>query len=248
MIFGTPPIVTNGLVLHLDAGNRQSYVSGSTTWRDLSGNGNNGTLAVTGSNTRSASFNNNNQGNIIFSGSGSYIDTPFSASIGTTLYSYGCWFKFTANQLGALVSKRVGTPTFEQFTLYIAGDSIGNTTGSRIVINDVQNDQTFTNVRLGITSGSYNDNNWHYATAVRSTNNTLLYIDGILQATTNTTSIPNLTTTSKLVIGIVVNNQTILRGADYNGSIANVQIYNRALSPAEISQNYNALKTRFGLT
>ena len=39
-----PPIVTDGLMLYLDAANRQSYVSGSTTWRDLSGNKNNGTL------------------------------------------------------------------------------------------------------------------------------------------------------------------------------------------------------------
>jgi len=42
--YNGPTIVTNGLVLCLDAGDRNSYVSGSTTWRDLSGNGNNGTL------------------------------------------------------------------------------------------------------------------------------------------------------------------------------------------------------------
>lgn len=45
MIFGTPSIVTNGLVLHLDAGNQQSYVTGSTTWRDLSGNGFNAVMS-----------------------------------------------------------------------------------------------------------------------------------------------------------------------------------------------------------
>ena len=39
-----PRIVTNGLVLALDAADRNSYVSGSTTWFDLSGNSNNGTL------------------------------------------------------------------------------------------------------------------------------------------------------------------------------------------------------------
>jgi hypothetical protein len=40
----SPKIVTDGLVLYLDAANSKSYVSGSTTWSDLSRGGNNGTL------------------------------------------------------------------------------------------------------------------------------------------------------------------------------------------------------------
>jgi len=53
-------IVTNGLIHYLDAGNRQSYVSGSTTWLDLSGNGNTGTL------TNGPTFNSANLGSIVF--------------------------------------------------------------------------------------------------------------------------------------------------------------------------------------
>jgi hypothetical protein len=40
----SPRIVTDGLVLCLDAGNPKSYTGSGTTWTDLSGNGNNGTL------------------------------------------------------------------------------------------------------------------------------------------------------------------------------------------------------------
>ena len=51
---GTPRIVTNGLVLNLDAARQNSYAGSGTTWRDLSGNGNTGTLVngvgYTGSN------------------------------------------------------------------------------------------------------------------------------------------------------------------------------------------------------
>jgi hypothetical protein len=58
-----PNVVTNGLVLNLDAANTKSYVSGSTTWRDLSGNGNNGTLV------NGPTFSSNYGGGIVFNGS-----------------------------------------------------------------------------------------------------------------------------------------------------------------------------------
>ena len=58
----TPPIVTSGLVLHLDAGNLKSYTSGSTVWNDLSGNN------LTGSLTNGPTFSNVNGGTIVFDG------------------------------------------------------------------------------------------------------------------------------------------------------------------------------------
>jgi hypothetical protein len=39
-----PPIVTSGMILHLDASNPSSYPGSGTTWTDLSGAGNNGTI------------------------------------------------------------------------------------------------------------------------------------------------------------------------------------------------------------
>ena len=65
----TPPIVTNGLVLALDAANQKSYISGSTIWNDLSGNVNNGTL------TNGPTFNSDNGGNLLFNGTTQYIAT-----------------------------------------------------------------------------------------------------------------------------------------------------------------------------
>ena len=63
-IAGQPSIVTSGLVLFNDAANRKSYVSGSTSWRDISNNSNNGTL------TNGPSFNGSNLGSIVFDGEG----------------------------------------------------------------------------------------------------------------------------------------------------------------------------------
>jgi hypothetical protein len=59
-ISGGPDMIQNGLVLALDAADRNSYVSGSTTWFDLSGNGNTGTL------TNGPTFSSDNMGSIVF--------------------------------------------------------------------------------------------------------------------------------------------------------------------------------------
>ena len=80
---GSRSIITNGLVLYLDAANTKSYVSGSTTWNDLSRNNNTGTL-INGS-----TFNSLNGGSIVFDG----IDDRVS---GTTIntgqnFTVNCW-------------------------------------------------------------------------------------------------------------------------------------------------------------
>ena len=67
-------MIQDGLVLSLDASDLNSYVSGSSTWFDVSGNNNTGSFLVTGSNAVSASYNSSNNGNIVFSGTGSYVD------------------------------------------------------------------------------------------------------------------------------------------------------------------------------
>ena len=69
---GGPNIITNGLVLALDAANTKSYVSGSTVWRDLSGNNNSGSL------TNGPTFNSANGGSIVFDGVDDYCVNSLS--------------------------------------------------------------------------------------------------------------------------------------------------------------------------
>ena len=66
--FYSPRIVTDGLVLHLDAGNRRSYVSGSTIWTDLVNN------SRTGSLVNGPTFDSSNQGSIVFDGVNENVD------------------------------------------------------------------------------------------------------------------------------------------------------------------------------
>ena len=63
----SPKIITDGLVLYLDAANPYSYVSGSTVWNDISRGGNNGTLI------NGPTFSSANNGSIVFDGTNDYV-------------------------------------------------------------------------------------------------------------------------------------------------------------------------------
>ena len=84
-----PTVVTNGLVLALDAGDRNSYVSGSTTWFDLTGV-NNGTL------TNGPTFNTGSGGSIVFDGVDDYVNLGANSSnYSRTSFTIDSWVKFT---------------------------------------------------------------------------------------------------------------------------------------------------------
>jgi hypothetical protein len=227
-------IVTNGLILDLDAAKRDSYPGTGTAWNDISGFQNNGTL------TNGPTYSTSGAGSIIFDGVDDYVSTPYTAAIGIGEFSYNIWIKFTVSQIGALIVKRLDAPTYQQFSLYIAGDSSGNTSGTKIAFGDVQSTEL---LRAGVTTPSFNDGKWHHLVATRTSTSTLLYIDGILLVTTTSSAI-NLASTSKVFIARSGNDQTV-GGIPFNGSIANVLLYNRALTAAEVLQNYNATKTRY---
>jgi hypothetical protein len=214
-----PNVVTDGLVLALDAANTTSYVSGSTTWQDLSGNDNSGSL-VSG-----PAFSTDVGGNIVFNGSNkrATLTTPFGKS-GFT--SVSIWY----NRIESVSST-------SWRTLFATA-----TTNIHHLIS-----QNTTRV-LGIWDGSFKsfgytppiDEKFHnYTVIYQSATDATLYVDGIFFSTIST--ILNLETSP---IGSIGNWTS---GTYWAGSIATSQIYNRALSASEIQQNYNATKTRFGL-
>ena len=75
-IAGGPDIVENGLVLHLDAADSNSYPGSGTVWTDLSGNGYNGTL------TNGPTFSSSNRGGIVLDGTNDYIYRSASINLG----------------------------------------------------------------------------------------------------------------------------------------------------------------------
>jgi len=222
MSFGNgPSIVTNGLVLSLDAADQNSYVSGSTTWYDLSGNG----LVGAQSGSTFPTYNTGNGGNLVFNNTP--INLGNSSVLNLTNLTLSVWYKTTSVGNQILIGKSYTTsyylniaPVANSFSLW--------TNSSELNVG-------------GITT--LGNGNWHNISATMSGTTKTLYYDGS-QVSTGTGTVPAVDSFN-LVIGNSGNPNV---SAPFVGSMGNIQIYNLALSATEIQQNYNALKSRFGLT
>jgi hypothetical protein len=233
MIFGNPPIVTNGLVLHLDAGSRKSYVGSGTAWSDLSGNNNSGSLVNT------PTFNTANQGCLTFNGTSQLANLPNSATLQPTVFTISAHVYpsiFNSNQR-TIFSSYSQSPNVAGMALQIAGNNqirvfVGNNTG---VTNGTNyRDLLNTGVQVPVNTWSHITATYDGAT-IRTYYNTVLnstlgWAGGTAYAAANTASI-----------------SAVVGAGWFQGLISDVQLYNRALSATEITQNYNTFKTRFGL-
>ena len=216
----SPKIVTNGLVLCLDAANTKSYVSGSTVWTDLSRSGNNGTL------TNGPTFSSANGGSIVFDGTNDYVS--FSTITNNT-YTIDFWYKMGGNDgsYGYFASSGDNGLAISE-----GGTLNGLIYGQFYYWNGVGLNN------LGIIPST---TNWNHICALINTsiNNIQIYGNGNQSSTTTVTSM----STSITNIGrYITSNLNFLKG-----NLASYKVYNRALSTTEIKQNYNATKGRYGL-
>lgn len=234
-------IVRTGLVLDLDAAQPLSYKGTGTAWNDLSGNGNNGTL------TNGPTYSSSNGGSIVFDGGDDY-STSGALSGSFASFSTIIWFYPTSvtnfenpidcNYAYNGTTGNIG-PRLEM---------TGTGTLAWIYSNDTANNSNF--YSHNVVSSGLAANTWHCAaiTYDSGTNTSTTYYNGNSTGLTRT-----LSGTPTGFIG-VMNNVNLGRGfhlggaeRPFTGRVSNVQIYNRALTAAEVSQNYNALKHRFGL-
>lgn len=230
----SPKIVTDGLVLYLDAANTKSYVSGSTTWNDISRSGINGTL------TNGPSFNSSNAGSIVFDGVDDWVNFGASgASLiqGKTELTMGLFFKSNTN---LVLRSLFGT------LRYGCGRNIGlvSSFNNLVFYNDYGDPETGTCYAVGF-SNYVIPNTWIYVVATYDGTTTKVYAikEGNLSIASGTTkSGPTNIFTYNLEMGRGGFGQFL------TGNIANAFIYNRALSQEEVLQNYNTTKSRFGLT
>ena len=229
-VSGGPYIVRDSsLVLELDAADRNSYVSGSNTWFDLTANN------YTGSLINGPVFSSGNQGSIVFDGTNDYINfgNPTALSFPND-FAIDVWAKInnvTSIYGGTILGKRTASTFINNYSLFFDSGVF------RFQING--------NSAISI-SGSASGlsyNNWYNVIANVSSSMMYLYINSSIQS--NSASVPT---------GTIIDNNAPLRlgqnhdlNAPLSGSIANVRLYNRALSTQEILQNYNALKSRFNL-
>jgi hypothetical protein len=232
-VYTRPSIITNGLVLNLDAANIKSYPGSGTTWSDLSGNANNGTLTpgVSG-----LTFSRDGGGSLVFDGSNDVVSVNSVVPTGDSSKSIFMVFKSTT-----AISTR-------QWLFYSGTE----TNGGRFALEIETSKFTFNFYNSAIQPTTLTTNTWYYAgvTYNSTTKQLLIYVNGILQSTTTfpLTIGPNVTYLNTGVnatnyIGNIFNASITM-----NGNISLTQIYNRALSTSEVLQNYNALKSRFNLS
>lgn len=229
-----PKIVTDGLVLSLDAFDRKSYPGSGATWKDRSGNGNN----FTGYN--GPTFNSDNGGNISFDGTNEWYET---ANLGLSDHTKEVWFRSNDNTQGPGFG---GGDIITILGPYIAASgSLGKFTYIGIF-----NTQLTFRIDDGVSSHQnihtqdYDANRWYCAVVTynSSSGNAIAYLDGVYLNTRAFTT------------GITFNSEKeYIAKSDngvaesFNGSVASVKMYNRALAADEILQNYNATKSRFVL-
>ena len=228
--FQAPAIVQNGLLLNLDAADPASYSGTGTTWNDLSGNNNHGTLAANNSGSLPVFQN----GSLYFNGSTSYVSIVSSVIPDNGSWTLSTWAKIPSGGYAEMINTR-NASTITGFLLTSRGDGI------RAQINNPGVQQFEPN-----SSSTIMDNTWHLITITVdvSINQMKWYVDNNLANTINF-SAGSLTGQGNFVIGW---DYAWSGGSEYfRGNIATVSVYNSVLSSTEVSTNFNAVKSRFGL-
>lgn len=239
---GAQPIVTDGLVFAVDAANYQSYPGSGTTWSDLSGNGNNGTLV------NGPTYDGANGGSLVFDGANDYVNFGnldlfnFTSS---SQFTFNFWYRTTTNlssdsTILTLCDKSVSNTT-NGFAFWLRGSDFYNYNGILFRVRRPEGlfDLTpSTNISSIVSNGAY-----HFISVTYSNSNFKMYFDSNIVGSLESTPSFDFTNNSNFHIGTSQSSTTF----PFEGNIPRGIIYNRALSPSEISQNYNALKGRFGL-
>ena len=236
--FAGPEIVEDGLVLALDAGNTKSYPGSGTTWTDLSGNGNNGTL------TNGPTYSSTNGGSLVFDGANDTANVP-TISSSNDGFSICLWIN----------SSRWGLPScpcpntsgiVDWSTGYWNYTSIfSNSSGPLFVIYN----QSTSPYGVNLSFNASQLNTWYYLVGTFGPsgvgNSLRTYTNGALQ---NTGSLSGQGGSFTISSSPQIAGYNRHCGSCYIAAkISQLSIYNRALTPQEIQQNFNATRSRFGI-
>ena len=221
-IIGISSVVTAGLQLYLDAGNASSYPGSGTTWTDLSGNSRDGTL------TNGPTYDSADGGSIVFDGSNDLVQC--SGSLTVTAATFVTWVKRNGNQGqydGILFSRGA------------------NTTGMNFQSSN----------QLGYHwNDAGNTYNWQSGLTIPNATWCMIAISVTNTAATAYLCQSSGTTTATNTVNHSSSNLNDIKLAlddaaarYFNGNIAIAQLYNTALSAAQVSQNFQADRGRFGV-
>ena len=231
-VFAGPEIAESGLVLSLDAANRKSYPGSGTTWTDLSGRGNNGTLV------NGVGYNAANGGSLSFDGVNDYMNLNsalnFSTNTGFTMCLFlqqnptqvnSTWNYFHSNATTQIEIGAYGT-TNQVFNFK------DNTTNSVVASGNVVSSWSY------IAFGTNPTTRTPFIHTFNSSGYTL---------STSATAFSNMTVGFERIFSTGTGGGISGETRYYGAKCAVVQAYNRALTAAEVQQNFNATRSRFSI-
>ena len=228
----TPPIVTTGLILDYNINNPSSYPGSGTTVTDLTGSSN-ATLY------NSPTYSSSGGGYLTFNGSNQYLGTntalgsKLNPANTSTVISIFLWVYPMDN--GVIVSELGQTTPNTGWH-----DSQLEMVAGTLKFSVWQNQPGFASTI------STPLNNWYYAGFTYNGTNLVGYVNGASAVTSGT--IARSTPGANLYYAIAAADATNLGdGTAANMRFGGMQVYNTALSAADVLQNYNAQKSRFGL-
>lgn len=217
-----------GLVMHLDAGDIESYPGSGTVWTDLSGNGSNGTLV------NGAAYTSDGGGAIGFDGVNDYVNIPYGSQFNIrNAITLSIWIKRTSgfNQLqDTMILGR--SPSWYFYDSYNSGSMHGD-----VYIDGVR--QATLNI------GVPYDGSWYQMTYTYDSSNQTakMYKNGTLAGSITLTGLSNYLIDSSTANFAYMGYNTVGRTMLLNDAY----IYNRALSPGEITQHFNVHRSRYGI-
>lgn len=235
--YGGSNVVTDGLVLALDAANARSYPGSGTVWRDLSGNSKSATLK------NSPSFSTTNGGQFSLDGTDDYFYVS-GAFTSYTNFTMTAWIKVmtTDNHRGIFCIKNAADTadyTNGNFAIHTVAGGYFGLEANNLYAGNTSKNNTVVNGTIA------------QCTVVCDQSNLLVtyYLNSVSDGTQTITSTLTFSDHNALFIGC---RQYTLTGENngqnvLTGNIYNISFYNRALSTTEISQNFNAQKSRFNL-
>lgn len=243
---GAGGTIKDSLILYLDAANTNSYPGSGTTWRDMSTTTSNGTLAS------GSVYSNTNAGTISLDGVDDYVDIGNKISLlaPTLPLTSEIWIYINSNSPNSgcisLDSRGPSISTYYGINLSFVNTTntvlFGISYGDGIGNNDPTHRQTAT------TGTNFTVNTWYHVVGIaeNAIANSKIYVNGVSQAITTSGTGGALAWSGGVGTGRVGGNWGP-GTPSMNGRIAVAKVYSRALTQAEVTQNYNALKSRFGL-
>ena len=246
LIYGSNPIVMDNLSLYLDASHPDSN---STTWKDVIGSNNatnNGATFVAATSTSAAYYS---LDGTHYTGDYLNISSPNSIiQFGTNPYTVEVWFNIYYDDDGvSLLDTRnssSGIASNWDVSWYNKQGDPESTVSRKMVFGTIDSSVNFYHYSYRFPSNEFNG--WLQTVFTREgtgSNQQKMYWNGV-QVQTDTDSSDYNVSANNLVIGKSDRNSAV----EYKGYLAILRIYNgKALSSAEVLQNFNANRSRYGL-